>query len=113
MDLTCDRCGFIGGKFDTRWSPGTADSGHVGELVCEDCLTDDEQERYSAAHARVKPIRHPEDGQGLDLYDASTWFCFDCKTRDSESFFELDGYVRCLDCRARWGEQHLDVEEWR
>jgi hypothetical protein len=48
----------------------------------------------------------------LDWSDTATWYCFDCG-EDAESYVELDGYVRCPNCAAKWGEHHLDTEEWR
>lgn len=60
----------------------------------------------------AEPIMNPA-GVPLDWEDPGTWFCFECRTMDADSYFELDGSIRCADCTAVWGEHHLDAEEWR
>jgi len=60
----------------------------------------------------VEAIVNPA-GEPLDWDDAETWFCFDCGIMDAESYQQLDGFIRCGDCAAIWGEHYLDAEEWR
>ena len=61
----------------------------------------------------VIPFSHPVTGQILVWDDVSTWWCFDC-LQEADDYCHLDGFVRCFDCTAVWGEHHLDHEEhWR
>lgn len=59
----------------------------------------------------ARPIRHPDTQQALIWDDVETWWCFDC-LKTAESYFEIDGHVRCADCKAKWAEHADESAEW-
>ena len=55
---------------------------------------------------------HPFTNQILVWGDVATWWCFDC-LQEADDYYYRDGFVRCFDCTAVWGEHHLDDDmDW-